>query len=384
MTDERRWPLPRALMLLLGLASAFIVLAGLREVSSIAGPVFLALVMTVTVSPLRSWLARRGAPVVVTVGVPMLVVFLVLLALIGAVALAGVQLAGVLPNYTDEFSQLMNDATRWADSLGVRRDQIQKALNTLDPSRLFGLLQGFLSGLTSTLSMFLLIVIVVFTMGLDALSTSRVMDHIARSRPDLVTALSSFARCTRRYLWVSTVFGAINTVLDVTALYILGVPLPLLWGILAFIANYIPNIGFFLALIPPALIGLLDGGVSTMLGVIIAYMLINFVVQSLIMPKFLGDAVGLSTTLTMLSLLVWAYVLGPLGALLAIPLSTLVRALLVDADPNAKWLAPLISADAPDDDPKTGKTGKAGKTAERDASRNSQNPPGNPQSPDRP
>jgi len=99
--------------------------------------------------------------------------------------------------------------------------------------------------------------------------------------------------------------------------------------------------------VPPALLGLLDGGPRTMVLVIIAYVAINVVIQSFIQPKFLGDAVGLSTTVTFLSLILWAFVLGPLGALLAIPLSLLTRALLVDSDPGARWTAMLLSGEPP-------------------------------------
>jgi predicted PurR-regulated permease PerM len=77
--------------------------------------------------------------------------------------------------------------------------------------------------------------------------------------------------------------------------------------------------------------------------VVVAYSLINFVIQALIQPKFVGDAVGLSISLTFLSLVFWSYVIGPLGALLAVPLSLLAKALLVDADPDSRWLDPLIA-----------------------------------------
>lgn len=119
---------------------------------------------------------------------------------------------------------------------------------------------------------------------------------------------------------------------------------------LALITNYVPNIGFVLGLLPPALLGLLSGGLETMIFVIIAYILINFVVQSLIQPKYLGDAVGLSTTLTFISLILWTFLLGPLGALLAIPLSLLARALLIDSDPDGEWAAALISGNVPEDE----------------------------------
>jgi predicted PurR-regulated permease PerM len=170
-----------------------------------------------------------------------------------------------------------------------------------------------------------------------------------RNRGQLVTALATFAHKTRRYLIVSTIFGLLNAVLDVIALSILDVPLPLLWGVLALITNYIPNVGFVIGLLPPAMLALLDGGVKTMVLVIIAYVVINVVTQSFILPKFLGDAVGLSTTMTFMSLLLWTFVLGPLGAILAIPLSLLARALLIDSDPSAKWAAALVSGKLPQD-----------------------------------
>ena len=89
-----------------------------------------------------------------------------------------------------------------------------------------------------------------------------------------------------------------------------------------------------------------------MFAVIAVYCVLNFIIQSVIQPRFVGDAVGLSTTLTFLSLVVWAWVLGPLGALLAVPLTLLVKALLVDADPRSRWLVPLLSnTKAPDPEP---------------------------------
>jgi AI-2 transport protein TqsA len=160
-------------------------------------------------------------------------------------------------------------------------------------------------------------------------------------------ALTSFARATRQYIVVSTVFGLLVALVDVAALYWLDVPLPWLWGLLAFITNYVPNIGFVLGLIPPALLALLEGGVRQAVLVIVAYSVINLVIQSLIQPKVVGDTVGLSITLTFLSLVFWTFVIGPLGALLAVPLTLLTKALLVDADPAARWLDPLITSDRP-------------------------------------
>jgi predicted PurR-regulated permease PerM len=140
------------------------------------------------------------------------------------------------------------------------------------------------------------------------------------------------------------VFGFIVGVLDGIALALIGVPLPVLWGLLAFITNYVPNIGFVIGLVPPALLALLTLGVPGMLLVIAVYCVLNFVIQSLIQPRYVGDSVGLATTTTFVALVFWAWLLGPLGALLAIPLTLLVKALLVDVDPTARWASALAGS----------------------------------------
>ena len=120
-------------------------------------------------------------------------------------------------------------------------------------------------------------------------------------------------------------------------------PLPLLWGLFSFLTNFIPNIGFIIGLIPPALLALLDCGVQKMIAVILVYCILNVTIQTFIQPRFVGDAVGLSPAVTFLSVAVWTVVLGPIGALLAVPMSLLARALLIDADPRAEWARVFVS-----------------------------------------
>ncbi|WP_327086747.1 AI-2E family transporter [Nonomuraea sp. NBC_01738] len=338
---------PRAVVVLLGTAAGMISLFGLREVASILGPVVLALVLVIAVSPVRAWLGRKGMPGWLQVALPFLIVVLVLLSMVAILTVSVTQLATLLPTYARQFQDLIHEAQRLAAGFGIGNEQLNKALQSFDPGKILALAQGLLSSLLGVLSSLFLIVVLLLAMCLDAPITSRIIAAGHSERPGMVAALSTFATKTRRYLIVSTVFGIICAALDVGALYLLSVPLPLLWGVLALITNYIPNIGFILGLIPPAILALLDSGPKQMILVIIAYCAINVVIQSSIQPKFLGDAVGLSTTMTFLSLIVWAFVLGPLGALLAIPLSLLTRALLIDSDPSAKWAAALISGEMP-------------------------------------
>lgn len=127
----------------------------------------------------------------------------------------------------------------------------------------------------------------------------------------------------------------------------LGVPLALVFGLVSLIANYVPSVGFLIAMVPPALLALLHGGPGLMVAVVVSFGVINVVLQTFIQPRFVGGAVELSITVTFLSLVFWGWVLGPLGALLAIPLTLLVKALLVDTDPRASWIGALLADRAP-------------------------------------
>jgi AI-2 transport protein TqsA len=188
------------------------------------------------------------------------------------------------------------------------------------------------------------VILLLLFLAMDASNFPQKLSSNRDGRPAAVEALQSFAHGTRQYLIVSTVFGFIVAVLDTTFLAFTPVPDPFLWGLLAFITNYIPNVGFIIGLVPPAALGLLVGGPGLMLLIIIVYIVLNFIIQSVIQPKFVGDAVGLSVSLTFLSLIFWVFVLGPSGAFLAVPLSLLAKALLVDVDSDSDWLRPLLSS----------------------------------------
>ena len=135
-------------------------------------------------------------------------------------------------------------------------------------------------------------------------------------------------------------------VLDWLLLMILDVPDAWLWALLAFVTNFVPNIGFLIGLIPPAVISLLTQDWQSAVIIVVGYSVLNVVVQTLIQPKVVGDRVQLNTTLTFVALVLWTWILGGLGAILAIPMTLLVRALFVDSRPNLRWVHSLFSSDA--------------------------------------
>jgi hypothetical protein len=184
----------------------------------------------------------------------------------------------------------------------------------------------------------------------DAHGFGKAVDAMDAHRPHVSNSLRTFAKRTRSYFIVSTVFGVVVAIGDVIALSIIGVSGALVWGVLSFITNYIPNIGFVIGLIPPTIVAFFEGGWQSAVWVIVAYVALNTLIQGLLQPKVVGDTVGLSTTLTFLSLIFWGWVVGPIGALLAVPLTLLARALLIDVDPSSSWVAPLISLRPADED----------------------------------
>jgi predicted PurR-regulated permease PerM len=342
--------LPRVALVLLVTASLVVTLAGLRATAHIVGPAFLALVLTITVHPVRRRMVRRGMPEwLVSLAVLLSVVFLLLSVSLCTVFAIG-RLAALLPTYIPDAEDSLADAGAWLADRGVGADQVEAVTSAFDFDNLITLATDIFGAAIGVVSDLVFIVTLALFMAFDTGAIQRVLDRVRELKPDLVDALTSFAKGTRTYMAVSAGFGLIVAVIDGVALQLMGVPGAFVWAVLAFVTNFIPNIGFVIGVIPPALIGLLEGGPGLMVGVLAVYCVINLIIQSIIQPRYVGDAVGLTPTITMLSLVFWAWALGPLGALLAVPLSLLMRALLIEADPAAAWAMPLISGHAPDPD----------------------------------
>ncbi|MEV4147752.1 AI-2E family transporter [Amycolatopsis sp. NPDC049691] len=335
---------PRALVVLLGAAAAVVVLAGVQAVAWFAGPVFLALVVVITLDPVRTWLRRRGLPRWLTVGVLVVTVYAVLVGFFVVFVVSVAQLSALVPRYAGRVDELLRDGLAVLGRLGVGEPELRAALSSLDTGKLVGLAGSLLAGVGGLVTNLAFLFALLLFLGAETAWAGQRLGRIARDRPWISAALRGFASGTRRYLVVTSVFGGLVAALDTTALALLGVPGALLWGLLAFVTNYIPNVGFVIGVAPPAVIALLDGGWGHLLVVLVVYAALNFVVQSLIQPRFVAGSVGLSTLVTVLALVFWTWLLGPLGAILAVPATLLAKALLVDVDPRARWAEALLSA----------------------------------------
>jgi AI-2 transport protein TqsA len=338
--------LPRSIVVLLGAAAAVLVAAGVRAGAEIIAPSMLALMLTIAVLPVRSWAGRHGWPGWLATLVALIASYLILAVLVFGTIFCIVELVNLLPQYTSTARELTADAQKSLAGVGLDSSATKTALDQLDPTKITSVLTSLLSGALGFLGNLFLLVTLMFFFVTAIPGFGPRMSALARSKQAIAASLARFTNGTQRYLVVTALFGGIVAVLDAGALWLLAVPLPLVWGFFSFITNFIPNIGFVLGVIPPALLALLDGGWDRMLLVILVYSALNVTIQTFIQPRYVGATVGLSAEMTFLSLVVWTFLLGPLGAVLAVPMTLLLRALFLDPDPRAAWATPLIATSA--------------------------------------
>ena len=319
--------------------------AGIYFARALIGPAFFALTLVITVRPLVSWASRHHVPRSMSAVGAILLIYAFVLMMFAALGIAIAQLVDTLPDYAVKFQAIWGGIQEMLARFGVDQSalfgQISQAMDT---GRIVMVAQGLLAQITNFGSILSVMALTVIFLMFDMSRIEVRAQALTILKPGIAGALADFAGAVRSYWLVSTVFGLIVAVFDVIALGFLGVPMAVTWGVLSFITNYIPNIGFFLGVIPPALLALVDSGPWTALWVLVAYAVLNFVIQSLIQPKFTGDAVGLNTTTTFLSLLFWSQVIGALGTILAVPLTLFVKCVLIESDSRSRWVGIFLSA----------------------------------------
>ena len=326
------------LRVLLGLAAAAIALAGLYFARELVGPLVLAAVIVIICHPVRHPLERRGWPRWAATTVVIVVAYLILLVLGALLFFAGTQFVRLVGDYADELQASAESFISWLGSLGLDEQASDAAASLLDPSTIVSFIASLGGTAIGILTAVFFVLAYVIFMAVDGARYTRAESSFGAVARPAVHRFRSYNSGVRRYYVVNASFGAVVAVIDGLALWALGVPAPAVWAILAFVTNFIPNIGFVLGLLAPALLALVVGGWPLMLVVIALYCVVNVTLQVLVQPKFVSDAVSLSLTLSFFSVIFWTFVIGPLGAILSIPLTLLARALVLEGDPGKRWL----------------------------------------------
>ncbi len=333
--------------LLLISASGVAVLAGMRVAAPVIGPVLIALLMTIAWSPGSLWLRNRGwhPTLAALTGILLGIVFIALIVLL--VWSSALQLQDNLPEYQDRVSALRDSVTSLLARLPVDSSRILST-DALQPGAIMERALKLVGGITSTAGGFSLLILIMAFMMIESVRYPQKLFDATESSSDAsddestASQVDRFVKSMRSYIVLNTVFGLMAAVANTLLLLALGVDFALLWGVLSFLLSFLPNIGFVLALVPPALLALLQFGVARATIVLVGFIVINTLVDNVIKPRFVGESLDLSPAVVVLSLVFWGWLLGPVGALLAVPLSIAVKFLFESFD-DVRWLAYLMS-----------------------------------------
>jgi predicted PurR-regulated permease PerM len=345
------------LYLLVGLASVFIIVAGIRDLAFILNPILLSIVITITVIPLPGWFARRGLPgwlsLVLTFVVVLGMVGLVLLLLFVGMA----QLGDVVPALRRAAA---GDTAAVVESqvgaLGVQMEDITTAVEDLIASqRLSNLATTLLSALFVGISQAFLVMLIFAFMLSSALALPSSARLGLRADHPLLQRAAALTEDVRRYVTLTTLLNFLTGLGNTILLLILGIDLALLWGLLSAFLGYIPAIGFWIAMIPPLFLAFISDGLVGALIVLIGYALINGTVENLIKPRMLGQQLKISPAVVVISLFVWGWLLGAVGAILSTPLTLFILSILEGFD-STRWITILL---------RTAGTGAEAEEAER-------------------
>lgn len=352
------------------LAGLVIIFAGLKSAQDLMVPFLLSVfIATIAATPMI-WLQSKG--VSEGFSLPMTIILMIVaIVLMGAlVAQSASAFTAKLPFYQQKLTALQADLTGTLlpilAPLGVETLDLNQVFKNFSPNSALELAGSTIARLGGVLSNSFLIVLTVIFILAEAASFPRKLNEVLADPEHHLPYFSRFAENVNRYIAIKTTVSAVTGVIAGTFLWILGVDFPVLWGLLAFMLNYVPTIGSIIAAIPPLLLALIQIGPGAALGVAVGYVFINVFMGNVIEPRYMGRGLGLSTLVVFLSLVIWGWVLGPVGMLLSVPL-TMTAKIALEANPETHWVAvllgPALSEDEhvtppePVDEDKSDKTG---------------------------
>ncbi len=345
--DDQRRDIGTPMRLLLVAACVVVLVAGLRAASSIMIPFLVAVFIAAISLPVLTWLQQRLPMIVAVLGT--ILMDLLVLALVGyLVGSTANQVAGEMGEIQSTLTEWIEDGGEWLEERGVPvasglagDDSLPLALfSRFEPGFLVDFVNRTLRATTAALSSFLVIsLIVIFTLFEAATFGPKV-----RAAFGSAGAEARFARAMhdiQHYMGIKTVISLATGLLIGIWVGVLGVEFAVFWGLVAFVLNFIPNLGSIIAAVPTTLLAMVQIGVGRALLVALGYLVVNMVIGNFIEPPLLGRRLGLSTLVVVLSLVFWGWVWGPVGMLLSVPLTMVVKILLENTE-EFRWVAVLL------------------------------------------
>jgi len=335
----------RASQHLINLASLAIVIAGLKLGAPFLVPFAAAFFLALLSLPLLTWLEEHRVPrtLAVTLAVLANVALLALIAILVSTSVSG--FVDAAPRYRDQLLGLLDLAVTWAESRGMPAARwVEEGL--FDAASVVDLIGGTLRGVASLATSLLLIVT---TMVFVLLEVAIFPAKLQAALGNRVQPLWRYARIrleVQRYLLMKTLVSAFMGVATGLGVWAIGLDFALLWGLIAFVFNYVPNIGPVLAAIPALLLSLITLGFGRTLLVAGVYVGLHLGVANLLEPQLFGRRLGLSPLVVFVSLLFWGWVWGPVGMLLSVPLTVIAR-IVFENSRELRWIAVLLASEPP-------------------------------------
>ena len=321
-------------------ASFVIVVAGMRAATSILVPFLLSVFIAVICAPALFWLLRKKIPNVLAVSIVLIGILVIGFFLAAFVGTSVNDFSNQLPLYQERLTQKTATITAWLNDHGMSLsgEGLRERFNPENIMKLVGSTLARLSGVLT--NAFLILLTVVFIL-LEASGLPRKL-RAATSHPE--HSLAQFSQITEsvnRYLAIKTWFSLATGIAIGVWLWVLGVNHPLLWGLLAFLLNYVPNIGSIIAAVPAVLLAFIQLGMGSAFLAALGYLVANTIFGNLLEPRFMGRGLGLSTLVVFISLVLWGWVLGPVGMILSVPLTMILKVAL-ESNEDTRWIAIML------------------------------------------
>ena len=326
--------------LLISLAAFVIVVAGMREAQPLLVPFLLSIFIAIIVAPALSFLTERRIPTILAIILIAMVIMAIGLLLGELVGKSAETFSTQLPTYQEKLRSLTSSISQWLSAKGVDVST-QSVTALLDPARAMSMAAQGLTSLTGLLTNTLLIMLTVIFLLVESSDIPAKLRLILNDPEHSYSHIERFLGTIKHYMLIKTATSFLTGVLVAVMLWALGVDFPLLWGMVAFFLNYVPNIGSLIAAIPAVLLALVQLGVGSSLWVAVGYLVINNLVGNLIEPRFMGRGLGLSALVVFLSLVFWGWVLGTIGMFLSVPL-TMTLKIALESHEDGRWLAVLL------------------------------------------
>ena len=332
------------LRVFIGIAAFGLTLFFMREAASMINTLLLGIIIVLSASPLLHWLQSKKAPDWLAYVLTLTAIVAVFGTLVVLLVVAANRLAESIPIYQAQLQDLQQDIEQFLEELGLAGVQMADAIALVSPEEIANWILNFLSGLVGVFSDIIVVALIVIFLLIDTFSIPQKVAAELNAGNDYVKRIFEFGTDIREYVYITTIVGLFTGILDTIFFFIMGVDFAVLWGILAFLLSYIPTIGFWLAAIPPTFLALLESGPIAALVVFLGIVIINGFAENVIKPRSMGSGLNLSPFVVVFSVIFWSGILGPMGAILSIPMTMIIKELVLEVDEQNAWMARFLSA----------------------------------------